>query len=223
MSNTYLNAAYALQMNHSAKSVLLALANRADENGECHPTIRRISEDTCLGRSTIHVHIKKLVEEGYISKTNQYRKDNSLKSNLYKLLISTTDKVKKVVKKTFDKAVTMAKEFTCETEVKPMSSEISDTQKLSLEYYNEHWNEVSDNIYARASELYPRASGDMLVDAIDGHIDYWMRKAKDSDRLKLTQGQLRATFLQREVNFLKFLNGDKKKEKKSETIYGEFL
>lgn len=43
---------YDLGLSHKAVSVYCYLANRADRNGECFPSVRRIAEDlpmNCLG------------------------------------------------------------------------------------------------------------------------------------------------------------------------------
>ena len=199
MANNYLNAAYALELPFGQKAVLTALANRANKVGECFPSIRCLTADTGLGRSTVINHINKLVEAGYVAKSSQYRKDNSQCSNLYKLLIGVTKTVKKAVKKGFDKAVEMGKEFTGAVKSPAMAS-------AKLEYDNDQWLEIRKNICNRTMELYPSANPELVMDAVENHLEYWMNAANDNRRLKLTCGQLRAQFFQRENEFLGFLN-----------------
>jgi len=74
-----------------------------------------------------------------------------------------------------------------------------------LDYDNAQWVEVVTHICNRALEIYPNADVDPLIEAVEGHVEYWMWAAKDNPYLKLTLGQLRAKFLQREKDFLTFL------------------
>lgn len=199
MANNYLNAAYALELPFGQKAVLTALANRADKVGECFPSIRCLSADTGLGRSTVINHINKLVEAGHVAKSSQYRKDNSQRSNLYKLLIGVAKTAKKAVKKGFDKAVELGKEFTGAVKSPAMAG-------AKLEYDNAQWLEIRANICNRTMELYPNANPELVMDTVENHLEYWMNAAKNNRRLKLTCGQLRAQFFQRENEFLGFLN-----------------
>ncbi len=137
MANTYLNAVCKIQLPFGQKSILTALANRANEAGTCFPSIRCISEDTCLARSTIHNHINSLVKSGHIARSAQYRKNNSQTSNLYTLLIDIPEQVKKAakaVKQGFSKAVEMGQQFVADKvqPVKPTSSTIGVNAWLEL-------------------------------------------------------------------------------------------
>lgn len=200
MANNYLNAAYALDLPFGQKAVLTALANRADKKtGECFPSIRCLTADTGLGRSTVINHINKLVEAKLVAKSFQYRKDKSQRANLYKLLIGAAKTAKKAVKKGFDKAVEMGKEFTGSTQAPAMAS-------VKLEYDNAQWLEIRADICNRAMELYPNANPVLVMDAVENHLEYWMNAANNNRRLKLTRGQLRAQFFQKEREFLGFLN-----------------
>ncbi|HEX7006467.1 MAG TPA: helix-turn-helix domain-containing protein [Alphaproteobacteria bacterium] len=56
-----------------AKLVLISLANaRNHQSGECHPTIRRISEETQLSRSTVRRALEDLRNLGLISWEPRY-------------------------------------------------------------------------------------------------------------------------------------------------------
>ena len=200
MANNYLNAVYALELPFGQKAVLTALANRADKKtGECFPSIRRITCDTGLGRSTVINHINKLVRAGYIAKSYQFRSDNSQRSNLYKLLIGVGETVKKAVKKGFDKAVEMGKQFSGSIKSLPTAS-------VKLDYDNAHWLDICADICNRAMELYPHANPVLVMDAVENHLEYWMSQAKNNQRLKLTPGQLRAQLFKKEREFLCLLN-----------------
>ena len=227
MANTYLDAAYAISLPAGQKSVLVALANRANKKGECFPSVRCISADTGLGRSTIHAHLKTLVTDKVIKKTNQFRKDNSQTSNLYKLLIEpvkkAAKKAKKAIKKGFDKAVDMGnKVFNGKIDAPALSAQITDSQKLELDYDNDQWEQVVANIGARALELYPNAGINTVKEAIEEHVEHWLLKANDNPRLTLTLGQLRAQFFQRERDFLEFLN-TRNEQQESDILAGEYF
>lgn len=51
---------YDLGLSHKAVSVYCYLANRADENGECFPAVRRIAEDLSIDKSTVYRAFKEL-------------------------------------------------------------------------------------------------------------------------------------------------------------------
>lgn len=44
---------YDLGLSHKAVSVYCYLANRADRNGECFPSVRRIAEDLKISKATV--------------------------------------------------------------------------------------------------------------------------------------------------------------------------
>jgi hypothetical protein len=58
------NGFLARMMNYSPPAVVvwLALANRADESGNCHPSVSTLQADTGLARATIHKAINELVK-----------------------------------------------------------------------------------------------------------------------------------------------------------------
>lgn len=67
------------------KLVLLALANRADEDGFCFPGYKRLAEQCSLSRRAVIDHISSLIEDGVIEKDARTRENGSDTSNLYKL------------------------------------------------------------------------------------------------------------------------------------------
>jgi len=71
--------------NSARKLVLLKLADNANDNGVCWPSIKNIAEQCEVSKRTAISHLNWLVKEGYITK--QYRKvDDCLnKSNMYQL------------------------------------------------------------------------------------------------------------------------------------------
>lgn len=71
----------------SAKLVLLAFADRADEHHQCYPSIERIVSDTGLNRKTIIKVIQTLETEGFISDTGE-RKGATQQVKVYRLNIA---------------------------------------------------------------------------------------------------------------------------------------
>jgi biotin operon repressor len=70
---------------HTAKSVLLILANRANESGRCYPGIDGIAAQTEISRRTIIRKIQELVESGLIEIVVRGGDGSGRKSNLYQL------------------------------------------------------------------------------------------------------------------------------------------
>lgn len=85
MSNEALTWAFKHEMTPIQKLVLIALADYADENGECYPRHETTAQRTCLSLSTVKRSIKGLAEGGYLTKVHQYRDDGRYRSNRYRL------------------------------------------------------------------------------------------------------------------------------------------
>lgn len=74
----------------TAKSVLLAIANYADEEGICWPSQDQLADDTELSRHSIMRAIDHLEELGLLSRERRHRKDGSRSSDLIMLDLSST-------------------------------------------------------------------------------------------------------------------------------------
>jgi hypothetical protein len=78
MSTRTMALVWPLQMPFSAKSVLVSLADNANDAGECWPSIQTISERTCLGRTAVISAVKWLEEKSALrvergaSRSNRY-------------------------------------------------------------------------------------------------------------------------------------------------------
>ena len=57
-----------------AKSLLLALANYADEQGRCWPSQERLARDTEISDRTARTKLALLVELGLVSREHRYTK-----------------------------------------------------------------------------------------------------------------------------------------------------
>ena len=69
----------------SEKLTLLALADRADDEGICWPGHRYISNLTGLGQSTVRTAVKTLKDKGLIENTGRNRENGSRTTNIYYL------------------------------------------------------------------------------------------------------------------------------------------
>lgn len=76
---------YDLGLSHKAVSVYCYLANRADKYGECFPSVRRISEDLNLSKSTIFRAFNELEKHGLLERFPRYHAQGGRRSSLYKI------------------------------------------------------------------------------------------------------------------------------------------
>ena len=72
----------------TAKLVLLALADCANDDGKCWPGIETVSKKCGIGRNTAIDNIRKLEKQGLIISKRRYTEEGRRTSNLYKLSIS---------------------------------------------------------------------------------------------------------------------------------------
>ena len=86
MSIEALNWAWSVpDVSPAQKLVLLALANYADERGRCWPSIRTVSDRTCLARRTVSRALETLGKVGLVKVDRRNRDDGSQSSNIYQL------------------------------------------------------------------------------------------------------------------------------------------
>ncbi|MGL9721391.1 helix-turn-helix domain-containing protein [Symbiopectobacterium sp.] len=71
MSRIATDWAWSLNLPSSQKLLLLSLADRADEQHCCYPSIQRLVSDTGLERKTIGKGINQMIDEGLISDTGE--------------------------------------------------------------------------------------------------------------------------------------------------------
>ena len=77
--------AWKVQTTPTNKFVLLALADHANDEYTCFPSVRHLSEKTNLSRRTIQRAIKTLEKQGLIKRTSRKRGPVTQMSNLYEL------------------------------------------------------------------------------------------------------------------------------------------
>jgi biotin operon repressor len=66
VSTIIMSACWPLQMPPTPKSVLISLADNANDNGVCWPSLTKIAERTCFGRTAVIEAIRWLEEHGLV-------------------------------------------------------------------------------------------------------------------------------------------------------------
>ena len=79
--------AWELKLKANDKLVLLALADHANDDGECYPSLRKIEAKTGLSKQGLINAIKRLMDLGLIEKQFRTRQDGGQTSNLYTLTL----------------------------------------------------------------------------------------------------------------------------------------
>ena len=72
-------------MKPGPKFVLLALADYANDSGECYPSLKQLQKKCGLSRSTLIVHLCSLKDEKIILVKRQYDKNGYRRQNFYQL------------------------------------------------------------------------------------------------------------------------------------------
>lgn len=84
MSNKALNWAWEMNINHTIKIVLLALADHAQvSNDKCWPGIERLRKRCNLSKRSVIRSLNKLIEYGLIFKQSRYSEKGDRTSNVY--------------------------------------------------------------------------------------------------------------------------------------------
>lgn len=65
--------------------VLMLLANRADQNLSCYPSIRKLVSESSAARSTVLKALRKLEDDGLVVRVAQYHESGARRSNRYVL------------------------------------------------------------------------------------------------------------------------------------------
>ncbi len=73
------------ELNSREKAVYRFLKDHANKNGTCWPGINTIAAGVSLSRSTVKRALDDLVKAGLVVKSNRWRENESLSSNLYRL------------------------------------------------------------------------------------------------------------------------------------------
>lgn len=74
-----------LTLKPGPKLVLLALADYANDQGECYPSLKQLQKKCGFARSTLLVHLRWLRNKKFISVKNQHDKNGYRRRNLYQI------------------------------------------------------------------------------------------------------------------------------------------
>lgn len=74
-----------------SKLVLIALADRADDKGQCWPAISTIADDCECSESTVKRSLNKLEKQGHIARINRAN-DGMKTSNLYRITLDRSER-----------------------------------------------------------------------------------------------------------------------------------
>lgn len=89
-----MNWAWQLRLKPTIKFVLMALADAADDEGHCWPSVPTLAHKTCMDERSVQRILKVLKDSNFIEVQARYRNDGSPTSNKYRLaLIATGDKL----------------------------------------------------------------------------------------------------------------------------------
>lgn len=73
------------EINRDDKFLLLALADHANDDGECYPSLSRIQKKCFFSRQGVLNSMGRIIKIGYVSKNKRKRENGSNTSNLYRL------------------------------------------------------------------------------------------------------------------------------------------
>ena len=79
----WFDSIYSDRLPSRAVAVYLYLVQRANPDGQCWPSERRIAMDLSLSRSTVKRAIADLVQSGYIQVEQRYRRSGAKSSLLF--------------------------------------------------------------------------------------------------------------------------------------------
>lgn len=80
-----MNWAWQQNLSPTPKLVLMALADAANEQGICWPSVSTVAAKCCVSARTVRRVMQKLADRGLIVSEQRYRKDGSCSSNRYRL------------------------------------------------------------------------------------------------------------------------------------------
>lgn len=90
MSIRAMNWAWSLKLRPSVKFVLMALADAADDDGYCWPSIPTLARKTCLDDRSVQRILNRLKAEDLVQMQQRFRSDGSPTSNRYRLSLNAS-------------------------------------------------------------------------------------------------------------------------------------
>ena len=129
MSIKYMTAVWDLPLKGNDKLVMLALADHANDDGECYPSWSKIQDKTGVSKGTLSYIIKVLEGIGLLSHKKRFTNYGKKTSNLYTITLVNIDEkaYKKLSKEVRKKAPSS------EVEPSKLSSEVELTDSSEVE------------------------------------------------------------------------------------------
>jgi predicted transcriptional regulator len=81
-----INAVYKANLSKRATLVILYLINRANENMNCFPSIKRIAEDCSVSPRTVQRALNDLIDAGFLKRESRYHEKGGQRSNYFTIL-----------------------------------------------------------------------------------------------------------------------------------------
>lgn len=78
-------------LSHRAKAVYIYLKDHSNKEGTCWPGINTIASGLNLSRSTVKRALEDLAKAGLVEKSNRWRENGSLTSNLYQIRLDVNE------------------------------------------------------------------------------------------------------------------------------------
>jgi hypothetical protein len=89
MSLKVMHWAWSLSLSPAPKIVLLALADEANDDGFCFPSVPYLANKCSLDQRTVQRVLRKLAHAQYMSIEHRFRRDRARTSNGYRLAVSS--------------------------------------------------------------------------------------------------------------------------------------
>lgn len=151
--------------NPTAKLVLLALADHADGNGLCWPSISRLEQRTSLSRSSVIRALAELEQLRLIERTRRGPTSNSY------LLPSVTVTPEKCQPDTSG-SVSVTPKPSVETSMKPKKAERTRLSAMTADW------QVDADLWKWAHDSFPALTREDLAHETDRFRDHWISKAE---------------------------------------------
>lgn len=88
MSIKAMNWAWEQSLPCSPKLILMALADAADDSGDCWPKVKTIAKKCCVSERTVQRVMKEFIADGLLELTPRFNQDGRQISNKYRLLLN---------------------------------------------------------------------------------------------------------------------------------------
>lgn len=199
----------------TVKSVLLAVANYADEEGVCWPSQEQLSDDTELSRHSIMRALDQLEEQGLLSRERRHRGDGSRTSDLIILDLSRTEQRSSQQRSTQQQPKSHG--ATAEPIIEPSLSRNS-AQRIKRNSDEDAavkaWNDLADELSLPKVQRMTETRRRRLVQRLRecGGLDGWaaaLAKIRGSPLCRGEVGKWRADFdfVLQESSFVKLMEG----------------